>query len=129
MKDKLYGLGLHRKEVDEIIVSLIEENYLNEERFAIQFAGGKFRTKQWGRKKIQYELQQKKISTYLIKLGMKEINEDEYVAVLQKLANTKWKTLQGQNKYTKIAKTNAFLLQKGYEITLINEAVQNLQSK
>src|ERR1700693_812271 len=49
VKDKLYSFGLHRKDVDEIIVLLIGENYLNEERFAIQYAGGKFRMKHWGR--------------------------------------------------------------------------------
>lgn len=129
VKDKLYGFGLHKKEVEDIIVLLIEENYLNEERFAIQFAGGKFRTKQWGRKKIQYELQLKKISTYLIKVALKEIDENEYVAILHKLAQTKWKSLQGQNKYTKIAKTNSYLMQKGYETPYINEAIKNLQTK
>ena len=55
--DKLYTFGLYKSEVNEILSNVIENNYLNEERFAIQFAGGKFRIKQWGRKKIQYELQ------------------------------------------------------------------------
>ena len=128
VKDKLYGFGLHSKEVNEIIAFLIEENYLNEERFAIHFAGGKFRTKQWGRKKIQYELQQKRISTYLIKLALKEIDAEQYTSVLHKLATTKWKSLKGQNKYTKMGKTNAYLVQKGYESVLVNEVIQSIYS-
>ena len=55
VKEKLYSYGLRKAEVEEILSFLIEENYLNEERFAVQFAGGKFRIKQWGKKKIQYE--------------------------------------------------------------------------
>ena len=69
VKEKLYGVGLRKNEVDEIISTLIEENYLNEERFAIQFAGGHFRIKNWGRVKIKYELKQKQVSDYCIKKG------------------------------------------------------------
>ena len=68
---KLWDLGVYRSEHDEIISTLIEENYLNEERFAIQFAGGKFRMKSWGRKRIYYALKEKKVSEYNIKKAMK----------------------------------------------------------
>src|ERR1700709_658618 len=67
VKEKLYSLGLHKQQVEECLSQLIEENYLNEERFAQQFAGGKFRMKQWGRVKIKYELKQKQVSEYCIK--------------------------------------------------------------
>ena len=67
VKEKLYNLGVWKKEHDEIIATLIEENYLNEERFAIAFAGGRFRIKKWGRVKIKYELKQKQVSDYCIK--------------------------------------------------------------
>ena len=58
VKEKLYSLGVWKKDHDEIMAALIEENYLNEERFALAFAGGKFRMKKWGRVKIKYELKQ-----------------------------------------------------------------------
>ena len=67
VKDKLYSFGLHRKDVDEIIVLLIGENYLNEERFAIHYAGGKFRINHWGKNKIKQALKQKRVSDYCIK--------------------------------------------------------------
>ena len=69
VKEKLYSLGVFKNEHDAIIATLIEEDYLNEERFAIAFAGGKFRVKQWGRVKIKYELKQKQVSEYSIKKG------------------------------------------------------------
>jgi len=66
VKDKLYGFGLNKNETEQIISTLIEENYLNEERFAISFAGGHFRIKNWGRIKIKIALKQKKVSDYCI---------------------------------------------------------------
>src|SRR6478736_3420107 len=71
-RDKLYGFGLYKHEVETLLTQLIEENYLNEERYAIAFAGGKFRMKQWGRVKIKYELKQKQVSEYNIKNALKQ---------------------------------------------------------
>lgn len=127
VKSKLYTYGLRKNEVEEIIAELIENNFLNEERFAIQFAGGKFRMKHWGRKKIQYELQQKGISGFLLTLALKEIVEEHYLASLQKLALTKWKALDEENKYARQSKTNAYLLQKGYEQNLITQVISEIK--
>ncbi|MCW3116812.1 MAG: RecX family transcriptional regulator [Chitinophagaceae bacterium] len=116
VKEKLYRLGISKSEHDEIISTLIEENYLNEERFAIAFAGGKFRVKQWGRVKIKYELKQKQVSEYNIKKALKEIDETAYYNTLQKLYQEKWESLKGEkNPFSKMAKTRDYLLQKGYE--------------
>jgi len=118
---KLYDLGVWKKEHDEMIATLIEENYLNEERFAKAFAGGHFRTKHWGRNKIIAALKQKGVSPYCIKKGMQEIDEADYNAALENLFHDKWQSLKGtQNRFVKMKKTADFLLQKGYEAHLIN---------
>jgi regulatory protein len=128
VKEKLYGFGLHKQEVEECLSGLIEENYLNEERFAQQFAGGKFRMKQWGRSKIKYELKQRQVSEYCIKKGLKEIDEDDYIKTLDKLATEKWDTQKSEkNIFIKLRKTQDYLMQKGYETELIKQALQNLQ--
>lgn len=130
VKEKLYSFGLWKKDVEALISQLIEENYLNEERFAQLFAGGKFRMKHWGRIKIRYELKQKHISDYCIKKGLREIDEDDYKKALQKLAAAKWKTLKSEkNVFVKKNKTMSFLLQKGYEAPLASEAITMLQEK
>ncbi len=129
VKEKLYSFGLFKSETEEIVANLIEENYLNEERFSKQFAGGKFRMKQWGRKKIEYELQQKGVNKVNIKLGLKEINDNDYREVLQKLASKKWRELKGQQHLVRQAKTNAYLLQKGYEQTLIGQVIIALRTQ
>ena len=98
VKQKLYGFGLHRQQVKESISQLIEEDCLNEERFANAFAGGKFRTKQWGRVKIEYELKQKKVSSYCIRIGLEQIDEAAYRKTLDLLARKKWNSLKGDRK-------------------------------
>lgn len=119
---KLYDLNVWKKEHDEIIATLIEENYLNEERFAKAFAGGHFRQKQWGRNKILQHLRQKNVSGYCIKKAMKEIEDEEYDQVLKKLFQKKWDSLKSErNRFVKMKKTSDYLIQKGFEAALINE--------
>ena len=124
VKDKLYAYGLYKNEVENITGELIAENYLNEERFAVQFAGGKFRMKQWGRIKIVNELKLRKVSAYNIKIALQEIDENEYAAVLQKLAVAKWNSLKKEQHLNREAKTTRYLLQKGFELALIQQALQ-----
>jgi regulatory protein len=127
VKEKLYSYGLYKKDVEELISNLIEENYLNEERFAIQFAGGRFRVKQWGRVKIRYELKQKGISDYCIKKAMKEIEDADYEKTIQKLFAAKLKTLATEkNSFIKKRKLQDYLLQKGYEPAYIQPLLQQL---
>jgi regulatory protein len=120
VKEKLWQLKINRKEHDEIIASLIEDDYLNEERFAIQFAGGKYRVKQWGRVKIKYELKQKKVSEYSIKKALKQIDEKDYIKTLNKLAEKRYAALKAEQWMMRKKKTIDYLLQRGFEMELIS---------
>jgi regulatory protein len=122
LKEKLYSFGLRKNEVEEIIATLTQEDYLNEQRFAEAFAGGKFQMKNWGKGKIRFELQKKKLSPYCIKKGMAQIDPVEYDRVFLKLASRKWASLKREkNIFIRKSKTRAFLLQKGYEFKLITD--------
>lgn len=125
-REKLYSFGLYKSQVEDILTQLITDDYLNEERFAKAFARGRFRLKQWGRTKIKYELKLRKVSDYNIKTALKEIPADEYTATLQKLADSKWTSLKGGTKLERQAKTTAYLLQKGYEIPLVQQAIETI---
>ncbi|MBL0132610.1 MAG: RecX family transcriptional regulator [Chitinophagaceae bacterium] len=131
VREKLYALGMHKQQVEELISQLIEENYLNEERFAIEFAGGKFRMKQWGRVKIKYELKQKKVSEYCIKKALKQIDEDDYLKSLNTLAKKKWNSIKGDgvNHFVKMSKTTTYLMQKGFETDLIQASIASLRKE
>jgi regulatory protein len=127
VRDKLYSFGLRKTEVEEIISELITENYLNEERFAIHFAGGKFKMKQWGKIKIKQALKAKQVSDYCIRKALKEIDSKEYQKTFQKLAEQKLKTLKSErNIFIKKRKMQDFLLQKGFEMEMIREAINRL---
>jgi regulatory protein len=130
VKEKLYSFGLRKQMVEESIAQLIEEDYLNEERFAIQFAGGKFRMKQWGRVKIKHALKQKQVSEYCINKAMKELDEKDYGNTLHKLAKRKWDTVKGEgvNLFVKMGKTTDYLLQKGYEPDLVRQALKQISN-
>jgi regulatory protein len=130
VKEKLYGFGLRKTEVEELISKLIEENYLNEERFSESFARGHFRMKQWGKVKIKYELKQKQVSEYNIQRALSSIEEEEYLKTLKKLAETKWKSIKtpGVNVYTRLAKTTSYLMQKGYEPVYIKRILTEIKA-
>jgi len=122
VKEKLYSYGLYKDQVEELLSKLIQENFLNEERYAIAYAGGKFRAKDWGKNKIKYGLKQHQVSDYCIKKALKTIDDEEYVKTLQKLYLAKEKTLKSEkNIFIKKRKIQQYLMQKGYETSLINE--------
>lgn len=121
VKTKLYELGLHRSQVDELLVELIEQDFLNEERFAKAYCRGKFLHNQWGRIKIMQGLRQRQISDYCIKQGMKEINEKSYLETLQQLSDRYSKKYSQLNAYERRQRTKRYLMQKGFEIPLIDE--------
>jgi regulatory protein len=130
VKEKLYSFGLHKGEVDEIIAQLINENYLNEERFAIHYAGGKFRMNYWGRNKIKQALKQKQVSDYCIKKALQQINVNDYSKTFAKLAEQKLNTLKSEkNIFIKKRKLQDFLLMKGYESNLVSEEVRKVERR
>src|SRR6476660_5446029 len=127
VRDKLYSYGLYKQDVETLITQMIKENYLNEERYASNFAGGKFRIKHWGKVKIKYELKQKRISDYCIRMALASIDEADYRAGFEKQAETKLASLKNEtNKYTRMQKLKAYLLQKGYELNLISEFMHKM---
>jgi regulatory protein len=127
VQEKLYSFGLRKKDVEITLATLIEENYLNEERFALQFAGGHFRLKSWGRVKIRYELQQRKVSEYCIKKALAAIEEEDYEKALNRLAEKKWETISDEtNIFSRRKKLHDYLMQKGYESDRVSVVVRTL---
>ncbi len=119
VEEKLAEWGIYGTDAGEIMIKLSEQNYLNEERFAKAFAGGKFRTKQWGRNKIIRELKMRKISDYNIRLGMLEIDDETYMQTLSELITDKMESVKAPNSRIKKHKTATFVISKGYEPDLV----------
>ena len=126
VREKLLAYGLDEDEAEELIVRLIQENYVNEERFARTFAGGKFRLKKWGRVKIRGELKARGLSAYCVQKGMEEINPNQYWETLIELAGQKNALEKEPNPLARKQKIVRFLLGKGYEQDLVWEAVNEM---
>lgn len=123
VRDKLYEWGLNSTDVENIIADLIENNFLNEERFAIQFTSGKFRIKKWGKNKIKQELKNKKISDKCIQIAINQIDDDEYINTLIQLLNKKNSVLEEENRFVRYSKLMQHALYKGYEYDLIKDVI------
>ncbi|RKS99569.1 regulatory protein RecX [Flavobacterium sp. 123] len=124
---KLKSLKLNSNEIDEIIVHLIEHNFLNETRFACSFARGKHRIKFWGKIRIINELKFRNISQYNINLGLAEITPEEYATTFDTLAQRNWDSIRESNIQKKRKKCSDFLLRKGFESNLVYEKIKELE--
>ena len=119
VRDKLYDMGLHQKDVEELISELVTDNFLNEERFAITYARGKFRIKHWGKIKIKQSLKLKRVSEYCIKKALKEIDGDEYLEVLKTEMHKKAEKVKDKDPYIRKNKIAQYLASRGFELDLI----------
>ncbi|MCB0477143.1 MAG: RecX family transcriptional regulator [Crocinitomicaceae bacterium] len=124
---KLYDWGLAPDQVDALLADLIQNNFLNEGRFAESYVSGKFRMKKWGRNKIRLHLKQKKVNEYSIKKALESIDDEEYLECLELLIQKKYKEAKG-NKWEKRQKTYSFLVHKGYESSVVQDALDRLIS-
>jgi regulatory protein len=119
VRNKLYEFKLSKDLVDQLMVDLITEGFLNEERYAKAFASGKFRMKKWGRIKITHALEAKGISPNCITSGLKEITEEDYNTTISEFLSKKMKETDGENIYIKRDKISKAAILKGYEPDLV----------
>ena len=126
VRNKLYALELSTNEVDEMISHLITEGYLNEERFAKAFAGGKFRLKNWGRIKIIQALEAKGLTRNCIASGLREIEEADYIKTIESLLSKKANQIEEENTFVKREKLANYIIQKGFELELVWSVVKEV---
>ena len=125
IKEKLFELGINRKDHDELVNGLVKENCVSDERFAKAFVSGRFKLKQWGRRRILKGLKEKRVSDEITQKALEQINIKEYMAVLNKLAKERFASLKNEQYLVRKKKTLDYLMQKGYEVDLIKEVVKN----
>ena len=123
---KLKELGMIPEARATIIAHLIERDYLNEERFALNFVSGKFNQKNWGRIRLTSELKFRQISPYLIKKALASIPEETYLEKLRELAAKKWAHITVQNPQLKKRKLYDYLAYRGWERHLIYDEIREL---
>ena len=119
VKSKLCEYGVASDEIDLLLTQLISDGYLNEERFAKAFAGGKFRIKGWGRMRIINELEAKGLTKNCIQLGLKEIDQTEYQQTLERLLKKKSAAVHKDDDYVRRDKIARYAIQRGFEPELV----------
>ena len=119
LRKKLHDWKVRPDVAARVINTLEKENYLDEERFARVFAGGKFRIKKWGRNKIMAELRARKIPDLIIQIGLDEIDEHEYIKVLKETIEKKSKELGEIKSVGNKRKLFNFVLSRGFEKHLV----------
>jgi len=127
---KLKSFGLLQVSIDHLILKLMESNFLNEERYARAFVSGKFRIKKWGRIKITNKLKAKNISKNCIEIGLSEINEHEYMDLLNSIVESKWlEKKNNRNEYQFKSQLARYLFSKGFENDLIWTAINTMDNR
>lgn len=124
--EKLKGMNMIPEAIDHILGHLIQENYLNEERFAKAFARGKFSIKKWGTNRIIRELKFRDISAYNIKSALAEIQNEDYLTTFDELAKKRLGQITEKNPFKRKKKLADYLLYRGWESHLVYEKVGEL---
>ncbi|MEZ4911251.1 MAG: regulatory protein RecX [Saprospiraceae bacterium] len=125
LQHQVYGLTL-----EEIMADLITEGFLNEERFAKSYIRGKFRMKGWGKIKILQGLKLHKISDYSIREGLKEIDDNDYLATVQDLILKRIKgNITTLDSHVERQKVVQFVMTKGFEVDIVLDALKRVQTQ
>jgi regulatory protein len=125
---KLRTMKMDADEIDQLMVHLIAEHFINEERFACSFARGKHRIKHWGKIRIINELKLRNISQTLINTALKEISLEEYLETFHKLAERQWESIREKNVLKKRKKFCDYMLRRGFESNLVYDKVKELEN-
>ncbi len=122
----MWDLNIPLEWRDDMLIALMQENFLNEERFARTYARGKFNIKKWGRVKIIQGLKQHDVSSKCIQLALTEIDEAEYLKVLRDTIEIKLASLKEKNQWKRRGAIYKFVTGRGFEGSLVNEAMKHL---
>ncbi len=128
VKDKLYSMQMIPDAVEQITGTLVAENYLNESRFAQQFAHGKFSIKHWGKLRITRELKARAISDYDIRKALLTIDEQAYLEKISSISSKKWQQLAGNSLQVRKQKLYQYLAYRGWETHLIYAEIDALST-
>ena len=123
---KLYSMYMIPEAIDHIVVKLMQDNFLNEERYAKAFVSGKFRIKKWGKQRLTRELKQKDIGRTLINMALQTITDQEYLETFHTLAEKRAEGIKETHVLKKRKKLADYLFYRGWESHLVYDKVNEL---
>ncbi len=125
VRDKLKTYDITRESKDEIMAYLLDNRFVNDERFARSFVRGKLNQSGWGVNKIRFHLMQKGIGKEIIDEALGQTDEEVYRQRLIDILRTKAKTVKAENDFEKKRKLAAYAMQKGFEGSLVWEVLKS----
>ena len=129
IETKLKEFVLIEEARNQIVLHLLEHDFVNEERFSKSFARGKFRLKKWGKQRIVREMKQREISAYNIKVALREIDDDAYLETVFEITEKRNRLINETNIFKRKKKLSDYLMRKGYEFELISTTVGTVVKK
>lgn len=127
VRNKIISYKVYGDDLEEIINELIKDKFLNEERFARSYARGKFNFKKWGRNKIKYELQRRHVSSYCIRKGLEEIDEEVYLGTLREVINKQILKHKKHSQLIRRDKAIKYAASRGFEAPLIFKIIKEIE--
>ena len=127
LSNKLREWKIKDEVAEKIINQLVDEDLINEERYAMNYAGSKFRIKKWGKNKIIYELKRKQVPDLIIQIGLQEIEDEEYINALKGLLSKKSFALDDSNPIKRKQKLARYAISKGYRSGLVWDVLNNIK--
>jgi len=119
VRKKLFDWGINSENTEKVIAQLLQENFIDERRFAKAFSKDKMRLNKWGKIKIAFELNQKKLPRNVIQEAVSLIDEAEYLEVLKKETLKKLRSLNDKDPFVMKGKLHRFASSKGFENEVI----------
>ena len=123
MRDKLKRWGVDADAQDRIVARLVEERFIDDERYARAFVKDKIRYNKWGRRKVQQGLWQKHIDADIQERVLDDVDDSEYLAVLRPLLKQKVKSVKAGSDYERTQKLVRFALSRGFTFDLIRQCL------
>ncbi|WP_308991564.1 regulatory protein RecX [Mariniflexile litorale] len=123
---KLTDMYMIPEAIDVIIVHLLQHNFLNEERFAKTFVSGKFKIKNWGRRRLTFELKKKDIGKFNINQALADISDEDYIGLFNDLTEKKAHSIKETNVFKKRKKFIDYFLYRGWESHLVYDRAHEL---
>jgi regulatory protein len=124
--EKLKSYGLSYTVSQDILIELIQEDFVNEQRFAESYCSGKFKIKKWGRNKITFELKRLQVSSVCINKALKIIDLQDYADMVKDLLIKKSLIIKEKNEFIRKKKLADYMIRKGYESGIVWDCIRQL---
>lgn len=126
VKQKLYSQGASQSLASQIIQTLHDEQFIDEQRFALSFVRGKLENNKWGKVKIKYEMQARGLDPQTINQALESLDTERYREILNGIAQAKIKTLSDLDEFTAKGKAAEYCSRKGFEMDLVWKVLEEV---